>query len=246
MAAACHPRKCLIISLVLLFLFQTLSLISCRSFNSTIRKGKYNYPTGAPAVATWYGDPYGAGSEGGACGFGKDVSGAKFAKMVSAGGPSLYLSGKGCGACYQVKCASNPSCSRKPVTVVITDSCPGCPEAVHFDLSGTAFGALAKPGQDTALRNAGILQIQYKRVPCKYPGTFVTFHIDSGSNPYYFAVIVEYVNGDGEVASLELKEASGNAWRPMQRLWGVDWKLDSAEECITAYLKFYFTVLLVN
>lgn len=39
---------------------------------------------------------------GGSCGYGNLVSQAPFSSMITGIGPSLYNSGKECGACYQV------------------------------------------------------------------------------------------------------------------------------------------------
>lgn len=63
-----------------------------------------------------------------------------------------------------MKCTDSAACSGSPVTLVITDSCPDClSESTHFDLSGTAFRAMAMRGQAVLLRNVGVLQIQYRR-----------------------------------------------------------------------------------
>ncbi|KGN56356.1 putative expansin-B2 [Cucumis sativus] len=201
-----------------------------KSFN--VSKYQSDDSDWSPAVATWYGPPDGAGSDGGSCGYGKAVEQPPFSSFIAAGGPSLYKYGQACGACYQVKCSGEGACSGNPVTVVITDSCPGgscASDSVHFDLSGTAFGAMAATGRAEELRSLGVLHIQHKRVECNYPGTSINFIVDSGSNSNYFAALIEYEDGDGELGSVELKQGAvdSNSWIPMKQSWGAVWKLDS-------------------
>ncbi|KAK3195101.1 hypothetical protein Dsin_026411 [Dipteronia sinensis] len=189
-------------------LFALIVIFSLSNNNLCFSKAQSGW---SPAGATWYGPPTGAGSDGGACGYQDAVEQAPFSSRV--------------------KCTKNVNgaCSENPVRVVITDECPGCvSESVHFDLSGTAFGAMAASGQANQLRNVGVLQIQYRRVECDYSGTNVVFVVDSGSNPYYFAVLIKFVEGDGNLAAVDLQRTSqSNTWLPMQHSWGAVWKLDS-------------------
>ncbi|KAF8683066.1 hypothetical protein HU200_045055 [Digitaria exilis] len=151
-------------------------------------------------IATWYGAADGAGSDG-----------------------KSYL---------KVVCTGNDACSGNPVTVVITDECPDCPcpdDQVHFDMSGTAFGALAKPGQEGQLRGAGAIQIQYTRVQCEWRGVDITFSVESGSNPNYLAVLIEYEDSDSDLDAVDIMQQgeAGQQWVPMQQSWGAVWKLNS-------------------
>ncbi|KAI5002242.1 hypothetical protein ZWY2020_026892 [Hordeum vulgare] len=184
------------------------------------------------ARATWYGAPDGAGplDNGGACGF-KNVNLPPFNAMTSCGNEPLFKDGKGCGSCYQIRCEgkAHPACSGVPETVIITDMNYYPVARYHFDLSGTAFGAMAKEGRNDELRHAGIIDMQFKRVPCQYAGLSVTFHVEKGSNPNYLAILVEYGNGDGDVAQVDLMDGGEptGSWRPMRESWGSIWRMDT-------------------
>ncbi|KAL2227233.1 expansin-B15 [Sesamum indicum] len=217
-------------SLVLFCLFNSCLAFRHKHLNLSTRALHWS-----SAGATWYGSPDGAGSDGGACGYGNLVSQAPFSSLVTGIGPSLYKSGKECGACYQIKCTKHPSCSRRPVRVVITDFCPGgmcLSDSAHFDLSGTAFGAMAIPGQEDRLRDAGVLQIRFARVACDYSGKNIAFHVDLGSNPNYFAAVIEFEEGDGDLNRVDLQQASGepDEWWEMNQSWGAVWQLNPGSE----------------
>ncbi|XP_076891007.1 expansin-B15-like [Bidens hawaiensis] len=178
----------------------------------------------SPALATWYGDPYGAGS-GGACGWSDDVQSPPFSSMIAAGNANIYLRGKGCGNCYQILCTRVPYCSMIPVTMTITDECPGACNNVPFafDLSGTAFGAMSSPGQADNLRNLGRVDVQYQRVPCNYGTTKIAFKTDQMVNPYWFSMAVEFCAGDGGLSSIEIAPFGSQQFRSMENIWGAVW-----------------------
>ncbi|CAI9284831.1 unnamed protein product [Lactuca saligna] len=181
----------------------------------------------SPALGTWYGDPRGAGS-GGACGWANDVLSPPFSAMIAAGNSRIFLQGKGCGDCYQIKCNREPYCSKNPIRVTITDECPGACNNVpfHFDLSGTAFGAMANPGQADNLRNLGQVDIQYRRVQCYYGRTKIAFKIDAKTNPYWFATAIEFQDKDGGLRSVEIASANTRRFVPMKNIWGAVWQVD--------------------
>ncbi|MFS7997600.1 putative rlpA-like protein, double-psi beta-barrel [Helianthus anomalus] len=64
----------------------------------------------------------------------------------------------------QIHCSRKPYCSGKPISVTISDQCPGACNniAYHFDLSGHAFGMMANHGQEHSLRQLGQVDIEFK------------------------------------------------------------------------------------
>ncbi|KAL9257732.1 Expansin-B3-like protein [Drosera capensis] len=179
-----------------------------------------------PATATWYGAADGDGSDGGACGYGSLVDVKPLKARVGAVSPILFKNGEGCGACYKVMCLDKSICSRRPVTIIVTDECPGgvCSGGrTHFDLSGAAFGRMAMAGEGNMLRNKGLIPVTYHRTPCKYRGKNIAFHVNEGSTNYWLSLLVEFENGAGDVGSMHIRQAASTEWLQMTHLWGANW-----------------------
>ncbi|KAL6847574.1 hypothetical protein ACP4OV_022600 [Aristida adscensionis] len=180
------------------------------------------------AKATWYGKPTGAGPDdnGGACGY-KDVDKEPFKGMIACGNPPIFKDGLGCGSCFEVKCEKPEECSNEAVVITVTDMNYEPIAPYHFDLSGTAFGAMAKKGEEEKLRKAGELELKFRRVKCKYPDdTKITFHVEKGSNANYIALLVKFAAGDGDIVGVEIKGKDGE-YQAMKQSWGAVWRLDT-------------------
>ena len=65
---------------------------------------------------------------------------------------------------------------------------------------------MALPGRDQELRNIGLYNILYKRVPCNYANQNIAFKVDAGSTPYWLSFTVKYQGGPGDIQSVGIRQ----------------------------------------
>uniref|UniRef100_A0A199UA76 Expansin n=1 Tax=Manihot esculenta TaxID=3983 RepID=A0A199UA76_MANES len=182
-----------------------------------IKQNKSKFKSGPwrKAHATFYGG--GTDSFGGACGY-KDVVQQGYTLNTAAISDVLFKKGKGCGGCFELKCVNSPKwCKKGSLFVTATNLCPSNPSLPgkeHFDIAQPVFNKIAD-------YIAGIIPIQYRRVPCNKKGG-IRFTIMG--NPWFNQVIVWNVGGAGDVVSLQVKGNDNVKWTKLERDWGVTWK----------------------
>ncbi|KAL2653639.1 hypothetical protein R1flu_021767 [Riccia fluitans] len=198
-----------------------------------VEANPWQVTTWTPSHATFYGTYDGAETMGGACGYG-NLWWRGYGLDTAALSDTLFNNGLTCGACFQIKCdLSNPGaygakfCYKDAgsITVTATNRCPPnwarptnmggwCnPPRTHFDLPLVMFSKMAQ-------RVAGIIPVQYRRVPCQRSGG-IKFYL--GGNPWFNLVLVYNVAGAGDVAAMQMR-GDRQAWHNMYRNWGQYWE----------------------
>ncbi|KAF5191529.1 Expansin-like b1 [Thalictrum thalictroides] len=114
-------------------------------------------------------------------------------------------------------------CSDKGVTVVVTDS--GSGHNTDFILSRRAYAKMAQTTYAAELLLAlGVVEVEYRRVPCSYPSNNITFKIDeNSSNPHYLAFVIWYQQGKKDVTAVQLCETTNLSCKLLDRSYGAVW-----------------------
>ncbi|GMH22624.1 hypothetical protein Nepgr_024467 [Nepenthes gracilis] len=173
--------------------------------------------------ATYYGSPNCLGNPTGACGYGDYGTTVNDGNVAAVSG--LYRGGIGCGGCYQVRCKS-AECTDDGVQVVVTDH--GAGDHTDFIMSPRSYGKMARPGLEGELLAYGVVDIDYRRVPCRYGGSnlIVVLH-ERSSYPHYLALLIKYQPGLIDVVAVEIWQEDCKEWRPMRKPFGAVWDMEN-------------------
>lgn len=199
------------------------------------------------ATATWYpGQPGEGNPDGGACGYG-NLNQTAHKRMSTAVSGALWMDERGCGACYKVKCVSDPLCRAKPIRVTVTDHCPGggatdwCGAGkAHFDMTREAFKAMSIKGQEDNFPHY-MNRVIYKRVPCVYKKKNIAFFFKTDSNDWWKILTLLSVGGPGTVTDVFIKPAGYTDYYQMRHNWGASFDIQASD-----VLRGPFYIKLVN
>ncbi|XP_059064549.1 expansin-like B1 [Cryptomeria japonica] len=122
-----------------------------------------------------------------------------------------------------VRCTYKELCTEDGVTILVTDYGDG--NGTDFIMSSTAYSKLAQPDKTKQLISLGVVDIEYKRIFCNYPGYNLMIKIDKSSKfPDYLAIEFWYQAGLRDILTVGLSQIkNGEPMTQMKRNHGAVW-----------------------
>ncbi|EXB95381.1 Expansin-like A1 [Morus notabilis] len=196
-------------ALLLCFLFFSLIASSATACDRCVHQSKAAYFSKASALSS------------GACGYGSLAIGFGGGHLAAAV-PSIYKDGAGCGACFQIRCKNANLCTKEGTRVIVTDLNPN--NRTDFVLSSRAFRAMARKGADKDILKLGIVDVEYKRVPCEYKSQNLAVRVEESSQKSnYLAIKILYQGGQTEIVAIDVAQVGSSNWGFLTRNYGAVW-----------------------
>ncbi|THF96672.1 hypothetical protein TEA_000859 [Camellia sinensis var. sinensis] len=111
------------------------------------------------------------------------------------------------------------------VRVVVTDYGEG--DKTDFILSTRAYSRLARPNAALDLFAYGVVDIEYRRIPCQYPGYNLMVKVHEHSRfPEYLALVMLYQAGQNDITATEVWQVqSSNKFDELGIAYGAVWDM---------------------
>ncbi|XP_057966371.1 expansin-like A1 [Malania oleifera] len=163
----------------------------------------------------------------GACGYGP-LALKLGGRFLAAGVSSLYKNGAGCGGCLQMRCKDKALCRSEGIKVFLFDL--NNSNRTDLVLSRTAFSAMARNGKGQDILNEGIVNVEYRKVPCVYRKN-LSVRVEEISNKSFLALKFLYQGGQTDIVAVDIAKASDSSrWQYMTRNYGAVWSTDSVPQ----------------
>ncbi|RZS27295.1 hypothetical protein BHM03_00060747, partial [Ensete ventricosum] len=185
---------------VLALFVLSLSIHSATACDRCVHQSKAAYSPSASALSV------------GACGYGSMALGFN-GGYIAAGSSALHREGVGCGACFQVR-----------------DETDSLSNTTDLGISPRAFTAMARDGTAQELKKLGILDVEYKRIPCEYKKQNLSIRVEERSSKPGDHLVIKflYQGGQTDIMAVDVAQVGSWNWRFMSREYGPVWSTSRA------------------